>query len=156
LEGTFDFGHEGRVNITKDVHIIGESNHKDPVTKIMGGFWTFHSPLPSRLPIEVQGPKITIQKIHFDGALWAPVQLAYTSGVAISNNKITNVRPKAMGTQLIFGKPGLNMQQGIICHPGYGQAFETRKYIPDAVTGNLIIEDNEIDLTNDAPTKTMA
>jgi hypothetical protein len=48
------------------------------------------------------------------------------------------------------------MQQGIICNPGYGQTWETRKYIPDAFTGNLIIEDNDIDLTNEVPTKTMS
>ncbi len=157
LKGTFDFGNEGRVNITKDVQIIGETNHKGPVTKIMGGFWTLHSPLPAQLPPTAPGPKIKIQGIHFDGALWAPVLLAYSSGATISNNKITNLRPKAMGGQLIFGKPGLNLQQGIVCHPGYAQIpWETRKYIPNAFTGNLIIEDNDIDLTNDVPTKTMA
>jgi len=115
LKGTFDLGNEGRVNITKDVQIIGEANPQGPVTKIKGGFWTLHSPLPAQLPPSAPGPKITIQSIHFDGALWGSVQLAYTSGATISNNKITNVRPKTMGTQLIFGKPGLNMQQGIIC-----------------------------------------
>jgi len=156
LKGTFDFGNDGKVNITKDVQIIGETNHKGPVTKIKGGFWTFHSPLPAKLPPEAPGPKITIQGIHFDGALWTPIYLAYSSGATISNNKMTNIRPKAMGGQLIFGKPGLNMQQGIICHPGYGQTWETRKYIPDLFTGNLIIEDNDIDLTNEVPTKTMS
>ena len=157
LKGTFDFGNDGKVNITKDVQIIGETNHKGPVTKIKGGFWTFHSPLPAKLPPEAPGPKITIQGIHFDGALWTPIHLAYSSGATISNNKMTNIRPKAMGGQLIFGKPGLNMQQGIVCHPGYAQIqMETRKYIPNVFTGNLIIEDNDIDLTNDLPTKTMA
>jgi len=157
LKGTFDFGNDGKVNITKDVQIIGETNHKGPVTKIKGGFWTFHSPLPAKLPPEAPGPKITIQGIHFDGALWTPIHLAYSSGATISNNKMTNIRPKAMGGQLIFGKPGLNMQQGIVCHPGYAQIqMETRKYIPNVFTGNLIIEDNDIDLTNDVPTKTMA
>lgn len=157
LKGTFDFGNEGRVNITKDLQIIGEPNHKGPVTKIMGGFWTLHSPLPAQLPPTAPGPKIKIQGIHFDGASWTPIYLAYSSGAAISNNKITNLRPKAMGEQLIFGKPGLNLQQGIVCHPGYAQIpWETRKYIPNAFTGNLIIEDNDIDLTNDVPTKTMA
>jgi len=61
-----------------------------------------------------------------------------------------------MGGQLVFGKPELNMQQGIICHPGYAQTWETRKYLPGAFTGNLIIEDNDIDLTNDVPVKTMS
>ena len=157
LKGTFDFGNEGRVNITKDVKIIGETdNGAKPVTNIKGGFWTFHSPLPAKLPPEVPGPKITIRSINFNGALWTPVYLAYSSGATISNNKITNVRPREMGGQLIFGKPGLSMQQGIICHPGYAQTWDTRKYLPGAFTGNLIIEDNDIDLTNDVPTKTMS
>lgn len=158
LKGTFSFGNEGRVNITKDVKIVGETDSKGAsATKIKGGFWTFHSPLPSKLPPEVPGPKITIQGIHFDGALWSPIQLAYVSGATISHNKITNVRPKPMDIP-IFGKSGLNMQQGIMCHPGWAQAatMETRKYIPNAFTGNLVIEDNNIDLSNDEPTKTMS
>jgi hypothetical protein len=156
LKGAFDFGDKGRVNITKDVKIIGETdNGGKPVTKIKGGFWTFHSPLPSKLPPVVLGPKITIQGIHFDGALWVPIHLAHSSGATISNNKITNVRPKLMD-EPVFGKPGLNRQQGIACLSGYVQPIETRKYIPNAITGNLIIEDNDIDLTNEVPTKTMS
>jgi hypothetical protein len=157
LKGTFDFGNEGRVNITKDVKIVGETDSKGAsATKIKGGFWTFHSPLPTKLPPDVSGPKITIQSIHFDGALWSPIQLAYCSGATISNNKITNLQPKPMDIP-VFGKSGLNLQQAIMCHPGWAQAsLETRKYIPNAFTGNLIIEDNNIDLTNDEPTKTMS
>jgi hypothetical protein len=156
LKGTFDFGNEGRVNITKDVKIIGETdNGGKPITKIKGGYWTFHSPLPAKLPLEVPGPKITIQGIHFDGALWVPIHLANSSGATISNNKITNVRPKLMD-EPVFGKPGLNRQQGIACLSNYVQPIETRKYIPNAITGNLIIEDNDIDLTNEVPTKTMS
>lgn len=156
LKGTFDFGNEGRVNITKDVKIIGETNNGGkPVTKIKGGFWTFHSPLPAKLPPEAPGPKITIQSIHFDGALGIPIHLAHSSGATISNNKITNVRPKLMD-EPVFGKPGLNRQQGIACLSNYVQPIETRKYIPNAITGNLIIEDNDIDLTNEVPTKTMS
>ncbi len=156
LKGTFDFGDKGRVNITKDVKIIGETDGGGkPVTKIKGGFWTFHSPLPSKLPPEVPGPKITIQGIHFDGAFWIPIHLAYSSGATISNNKITNVRPKSMDGP-VLGKPGLNMQQGIACLSSLVQPTETRKYIPNAITGNLIIEDNDIDLTNEVPTKTMS
>lgn len=157
LKGNFDFGTEGRVNITKDVKIEGEKDNKGtPITKIKGGFWTFHSPLPVQLSPNASGPKITIQSIHFDGALWSPIYLAYGSSANISNNQITNVRPKAMGEQLIFGKPGLNMQQGIIFHPGYGQTWETRKYIPNVLSGDIIIEDNQIDMTNEDPEKTMA
>jgi hypothetical protein len=153
LKGTFDFGNEGRVNITKDVKIIGETNDKGaPITKIKGGFWTFHSPLPAKLPPESPGPEITIQSIHFDGALWVPIYLAYSSGATMTNNKMTNIRPRALDEPL-FGKSGLNRQQGILCAPAFG---ETSRLIPNAFTGDLIIEGNDIDLTNNAPTKTMA
>ncbi len=156
LKGTFDFGNEGRVNITKDVKIVGETGEGGkPVTKIKGGFWTLHTPLPVKLPPEAPGPKITIQGIHFDGALGAPVYLAYSSGATISNNKMTNIRPKAQ-EEPIFGKPGLNRQQGVVCYPGYAQPIQTRKYIPNLFTGNLSIEDNDIDLTNEVPTMTMS
>jgi hypothetical protein len=156
LKGVFNFGDRGRMNITRDVKIVGErDNGGKPITKIKGGYWTFHSPLPTILPPKDPGPKIMIQSIHFDGALWAPVFLAYCNGAAISNNKITNVRPKPLDGP-IFGTFGLNRQQGIVCAPYYAQPEENRKYIPDAFTGFLEIEGNDIDLTNNAATKTMA
>jgi hypothetical protein len=137
------------------VQIIGETNHKGPVTKIKGGFWTLHSPLPAQLTPTAPGPKITIQSIHFDGALGSAIHLAYSSGTTITGNKITNLRPKASDSP-IFGKTGLNYQMAIFCGTPYAQPFATRKYIPDAFTGLLAITDNDIDLTNDVPTKTMA
>jgi hypothetical protein len=155
LKGTFDFGNEGRVNITKDVKITGETNDKGPVTRIKGGFWALHSPLPAQLPPTAPGPKITIQSIHFEGALGSAIHLAYSSGTTITGNKITNIRPKASDSP-IFGKTGLNYQHGIFCGTIYAQPFATRKYIPEAFSGLLTITDNDIDLTNDVPTKTMA
>lgn len=156
LKGTFDFGTDGRVNIKNDVKILGKTdNQGKPLTKIKGGFWTFHSPLPSQLPPEVPGPKITIQGIHFDGALWAPILLAYSSGATITSNKITNVRPKVID-EPIFGKSGLNRQQGIVCSSSYVQPKKTRKYQPGSLTGLLTIADNDIDMANEAPTKTLA
>ena len=154
LKGTFDFGDKGRVNITKDVKIIGERDSKGILlTKIKGGFWTFHSPLPSQLPPGVPGPEITIQNIHFDGALWTPIHLAYCSGATITDNKIRNVKPNPV---TVPGLPEMNYQQGILCGTLFVQPRETRRYQPNAFTGPLTIVDNDIDLTNDAPTKTMA
>jgi hypothetical protein len=160
LKGTFDFGNEGRVNITKDVKIIGEIDSTgNPLTEIKGGFWTFHSPLPAKSPPESPGPKITIQSIHFDGALWTPIYLAYSSGATITKNKMTNIRPQ-VGEQRFgpsAGKTGdFYRQQGILCTPDFAQPWQIRKYIPDLFTGNLIVEDNDIDLTNDVPTKTVS
>jgi hypothetical protein len=153
LNGTFDFGDKGRVNITKDVKIVGEIDPKgSPLPKIKGGFWTFYSPLPSQLPPEVPGPKITVQNIHFDGTLWCPIYLAYCSGATIANNKMTNVRLMPM-PRPVFGKAGVFFQQAIVCGP----IFEKEaKYQPGAFTGQLIITDNEIDLYNENPVNTMA
>jgi len=159
LKGTFDFGDKGRVNITKDVKIVGETDPKgSPLTKIKGGSWTFHSPLPAKWPPETPGPKITIQSIHFDGGLWVPINLAYSSGATISNNKITNVRPLLIPQQ-IPGIGTMSMQHGIYCGPLWAQQMqlppEKRAYTPDVFTGNLNISDNEIDVANDNPLKTM-
>ena len=82
LKGTFNFGQKGRVNIKNDIEVMGESDSNGrPLTKIMGGFWTFHSPLPStELPLPGPGPKMKIKNIHFDGATWTPMHFPYTSG----------------------------------------------------------------------------
>lgn len=156
LKGTFDFGDKGRVNIGRDVKILGETDSKNTfLTKIKGGCWTFHSPLPAKLPPEIPGPKITIQSIHFDGALWCPIHLAYSSGAAINGNKITNVRPIPSPFP-IFGKEGLNAQQGIICGPRRAQPTATPMFQSGAFTGTLMITDNEIDMINEDPVKTMS
>ncbi len=156
LKGIFDFGLKGRVNITKDSKIIGETTGKNPsATKIKGGFWALHSPLPTKLPPEAPGPNITIQGIHFDGALWAPIYLAYARGTTIISNKITRIRPMPSPIP-IFAKLGLNYQQGIICYPRYADPGEPGKYHPGLITGSLIIANNEIEMSNDEPTKTMA
>ena len=156
LKGTFDFGEKGRVNIKNDVEIFGEVNERgDPVTKIKGGFWSFHSPLPSQLPPQAPGPKITIQGIHFDGALYGPIHLAYSSGAAIKANKITNVRPDLPSVP-VFGKQGIYRQQGIVFCPLYALPKEKRRYQPGAITGCIMVTDNDIDLTCEEPEKTLA
>jgi hypothetical protein len=156
LKGTFDFGDKGRVNITKDVKIIGETDDKGtPITKIKGGFWTFHSPLPSQLPVEIQGPKITIQKIHFDGASWGAIHVAYCSALTITNNKMTNVKPVPSPVPL-FGQTGKLIQMAIIGGTIWAQPKEPRKFQPGAVVGNLIIADNHIDVNNENPVNTMS
>ena len=149
LKGTFDFGDKGRVTIENDVEILGETDTRGvPVTKVIGGFWTFHSPLPSKeSPPEAPGPKIGVRGIHFDGAVWAPLHFAYTSGAVISANKITNVIPKEVPLKWKGGET-LRRQNGAI----FGTYFVTgRKLLPGAVTGHLIFEDNEVDLKNEKP-----
>jgi hypothetical protein len=144
LKGEFDFGDKGNVTITKDVSVIGEADdHGSPRTTIKGGETTLRSVRPEAPT--TPGPKITIEHIHFDGASRMPIQIAYASGVTITGNRITRVRPvpqvsKAWGP--------FSMQQGMML--GTSGAYQ-----PDAVTGTVTISDNEIDVTNDTPKTTM-
>ena len=154
LKGTFDFGPRGQVNIKNDVAIWGESDGNGrPLTKIIGGFWTFHSPLPSTdLPLPGPGPKIKIKNIHFDGVTWSPMHFPFTSGAEISGNKITNVQPFKLPIKWQGGDFVL-VQTGIIL----GTRFAHKpKYLPGAVTGKLVVENNEIDLKCENPKTTIA
>ena len=154
LRGIFDFGDKGRVSIKKDVKLVGEmDNEKNPLTKIKRGFWSFHSPLPSKeSPPEAPGPKITIQGIHFDGAMWTPIFLAYTSGADISNNKITNVIPFEIKRKW-QGGDSFWWQTGAV----FGTQFINWKKTPfaGAVTGKLIFQKNNVDLQTEKPKVTL-
>ena len=154
LRGIFDFGNKGRVNIKKDVKLVGEmDNNKNPITKIKRGFWSFHSPLPSKeSPPESPGPKITIQGIHFDGAMWTPIFLAYTSDADISNNKITNVIPFEIKRKW-QGGDSFWWQAGAVL----GTQFINWKKTPfaGAVTGKLVFQKNNVDLQTDKPKVTL-
>ena len=68
LKGIFNFCPKGQVKIKNDIEVMGEHDTEGrPLTKIKGGFWTFHSPLPStELPIPGTGPKMKIKNIHFE------------------------------------------------------------------------------------------
>jgi hypothetical protein len=153
LKGTFDFGPKGRVDIKNDVAVWGESDSKGrPLTKIIGGFWTFHSPLPSTdLPLPGPGPKIKIKNIHFDGVTWSPLHFPYTSGAEITGNKITNVQPFKLPIKW-KGGDFILVQTGIIL----GTRFAHKeKFLPGAVIGNLVVENNGIDLKCENPKITM-
>lgn len=153
LKGAFNFGQKGRVNIKNDVEVVGESDGEGkPLTKITGGFWTFHSPLPStELPLPGPGPKVKVKNIHFDGAIWAPIHLSYTSGAEISGNKITNVKPFPVPIKWPGGEK-LLVTAGTLM----GSRFAHReKILPGAVTGNLVVNDNNIDLRCENPKMTM-
>lgn len=153
LKGTFNFGEKGRVNIKSDVEVTGESDSKGrPLTKITGGFWTFHSPLPlTELPLRGPGPKIEIKNIHFDGATWTPMHFPYTSGAEISGNRITNVQPYAVPRKWPGGDKLLRSAGALL-----GTSFAHKeKILPGATTGHLIFENNKVDLKCKNPEITM-
>jgi membrane-bound inhibitor of C-type lysozyme len=157
LKGTFDFGERGRVTIRRDVSISGEtgpSHDRTWGTTIKGGFWTFFSPPPAGSRPGLVGPQISIRDLHFDGALWAPINIAHASGITVRGNRITNVRPHPLTLPNI---PDGYVQQGIVCGTRWAQEDQTkRKYLPDIVTGSVMITENEIDLTAPEPLKTLA
>ena len=149
LKGAFNFGN-GRVLIknnsdgsVKEVEIYGERDKKgNPVTIISGGFWSFLSPLPSTVPITLPGPKITINGIHFKNSIWAPIYIAHSSGVSITGNEITNLIPYTPQ-----GFP-FSLSAGIICGPIF---LTNQKYFKGAVTGQLNISNNYINLESTTP-----
>jgi hypothetical protein len=153
LKGTFNFGPKGRVNIKKDIEIIGESDSNGkPLTRILGGFWTFHSPLPSvDLPLPGPGPKVTIKNIHFDGATWTPMHFPYISGAEISGNRITNVQPFGIPVKW-SGEGYLLVNAGVIIGT---RIAHREKILPGAVTGNLVVNNNAINLRCKDPQITM-
>jgi hypothetical protein len=148
LAGRFEFGERGRVVIRRSVLIVGE-----PGTRIQGGFWTFFSPLPEALP-PIPGPKIAIRNIHFDGALWMPINIAYASDLEVTGNRITNVRPHPYPRPNL---PNLQTMQGLMFGTFAAYADSTkRSYVPDAVTGPVVVADNIIDIPAPDPLNTLA
>lgn len=153
LKGTFNFGEKGQVKIKNDIEISGEKDDNGrPLTKISGGFWPFHSPLPStELPLPGPGPKIMINHIHFDGAIWTPMHFPYTSGAEIYGNKITNVKPYGLPRKWEGGET-LWVHAGALL----GNRFAHKeKILPGATTGLLTFKNNEVDLKCDNPKITM-
>jgi len=148
LAGNFNFGETGRVIIRHGVAISGRGE-----TRIRGGFWTFHSPLPEKLPPEAPGPQISIRNIHFDGALWAPINIAYASQLVVLRNRITNVRPHPYPRPNL---PDLQIAQGVLFGTFAAHTDSMKRaYVPDAVTGMVIVEDNTIDMRVAEPLKTL-
>jgi len=145
LVGTFDFGDTGRVVLSKDVAISGEADSSGaPTTTVIGGDWTFFSPLPATLPPSEAGPKIRIQSIHFRQPLGAPIHLAYCGGANIRGNKVTEIRKRPFTT--FFRRAGVLI--------GPRDAAVTTRIFPRLITGSIKVTDNEVDLAGPDPTMT--
>ena len=145
LVGTFDFGDTGRVVLSKDVAISGEADSSGaPTTTVIGGDWTFFSPLPATLPPSEAGPKIRIQSIHFRQPLGPPIHLAYCGGANIRGNKVTEIRKRPFTT--FFRRAGVLI--------GPRDAAVTTTIFRHLVTGSIKVTDNEVDLAGPDPTIT--
>lgn len=118
LIGTFNFGDDDSVNITKDVEIVGKKG-----TTILGGHNVFHCEEPI---------KLTVRDIRFENAEYSAIMVIKSTGLEITGCTIINVRgiPWAM-----FGKAAI---------PIYVTTLETFDPHPESITGEVIIEDNYI------------
>ena len=148
LSGNFDFGDRGRVSIRRDVEIVGR-----PGATIRGGFWPLHSPLPVVLPAATPGPKIAIRNLHFDGALWSAINIGHASGLEITGNRISGVRPHPLAL------PGIaegQVQAGIFYGVGWAKSdMDTRRYLPGVFTGYVVIRDNVVEMQEGDPSRTL-
>jgi hypothetical protein len=143
LVGTFDLGPAGTVVISRDVAISGGRG-----ATVKGGFRSFYSPLPGGVVPTAPGPAISIENLTLDGATWSPIHLAYARSVAVRDNRIRNVKP--------YHPPGLAFGlQGGIQVTTYFQSANKALVFPGALTGEIEIRDNELDMTGAAPLGTL-
>ena len=149
LRGHFDFGAEGRVKIRKNVRILGRRDGSDsPATTITGGFWTLYSPLPfDTAPPADAGPLITIRDIHFSGAKGTPLHFAYAGGLEIGGCVVTDVYPQDAPIKWSGGDT-LPFQAGIVVG---NRLVHPDGMLKRAVTGTVLIENNELHMINDHP-----
>lgn len=148
LRGSFDFGDRGRVQLKRDVEIVGVDG-----ATIRGGFFTFFSPLPESAAAAAPSPKIAIRNLNLDGALYGPINIGAASDLVISGNRITNLRPFAMAMP---GYPDGQGMAGIF----FGTAWSTppnarRQYLAGVFSGRVLVEENVITLQPAQPTKTL-
>ncbi|HET8733652.1 MAG TPA: hypothetical protein VFM45_07775 [Anaeromyxobacteraceae bacterium] len=143
LVGTLDFGPAGTVVITRDVALSG----RDGAT-VKGGRWSFYSPLPGAAVPAAPGPAISVENLTFDGASWAPIHLAYARSVTVRHVRIRNVKP--------LQPPGVPfaLQAGILVTTYY-QAKNKAPVFPGALTGEIEIRDNDLDMSGPAPLGTL-
>lgn len=148
LRGTFDFGINGTVKITKDVEIMGDS------AVIKNGVTPFVSPLPSgavpgNAPLSELGPDISIEGIEFDGSGLTPIMINYSRGIRIIGNTIKNVKSYCFG--------GYSLQLGLEigthnCYVSDGIYWANRNYYDKmSLTGIVVVRNNSIDVETDDP-----
>jgi hypothetical protein len=152
LRGTFNFGPEGRVRISRDTRIQGEADSTgDPLTRIIGGFWTFHSPLPVKgAPPAGKGPLVVVRSIRFEGAKGTPLHFPHVGGLDLRDCTISRVTPQELPVRWSGGDT-LRFLAGVVV----GNRLDSPgKPLKNAATGAIRIEDNRFDMTTDQPHNT--
>jgi hypothetical protein len=152
LRGTFNFGPDGRVRITRDTRIQGEADGAgDPLTRIIGGFWTFYSPLPVKgAPPAGKGPLVVVRSIRFEGAKGTPLHFPHVGGLDVRGCTVSRVTPQELPIKWAGGDT-LRFQAGVVV----GNRLDSpAKPLKNAATGAIRIEDNRFNMATDAPEKT--
>ncbi len=141
LQGTFDLGETGSIDITKDVAFRGAPNADGPGATIRNGTWAFYARLPAG-PITQPGPAIDVRNIAFDGVAGAPLHAAYSSKIVFNHNDVRNVRPLQVGSYLRASGAVIGTRDA---QNGNGA------FVPGAVTGPIEVRGNRIDLKVPSP-----
>lgn len=152
LRGSFDFGPEGRVKITRSTRIRGEKDSSgEPKTTITGGFWTFYSPLPvAGSTPSGTGPIVAVHSIRFRRAKGTPLHFTYTGGLDVRGCTISDVKPQNAPIKWSEGD-SLPFMAGVVV----GNRLDyPAKTIKRAATGVIRIENNRFDMTSDKPGRT--
>jgi hypothetical protein len=142
LQGTFDFGDDGRVLLRKDVAISGEADASgNSITTIIGGDCPFFAPAPRDiLPIR-PGPMISVEGIHFSQPSSAAIHLVYTGGVYIRGNKVTEIRRRPLSASI--------RNVGVLIGPSNSLVTDTS--FSRLVTGSIVVVENQVQLTATDP-----
>ncbi|WP_243545198.1 right-handed parallel beta-helix repeat-containing protein [Pseudodesulfovibrio tunisiensis] len=149
LKGTFDFGQEGRVSITRDVRLIGVRDSRgEPGAVIRGGFWSLYSPLPVKgAPPAKRGPLIAVHSIRFEHAKGTPLHFPNIGGLDLRDCIVRSIRPQ---TLKVTWKDGDSMlfQAGVVV----GNRLDYRKdMLKRAASGTIRIEDNRFEMETPEP-----
>ncbi len=152
LRGSFNFGPDGRVKITKNVRIKGEVDSVgEPTTLISGGFWTFYSPLPVKgAPPAEKGPIVAVQFIRFDGAKGTPLHFPFIGGLDLRGCTVTEVRPQHINITWAQGDT-LSFQAGVVVG---NRLDHPKQRLKRAATGTIKIVDNRFYMENEKPDET--
>jgi hypothetical protein len=140
LEGTFDFGDSGRVVLSGDVEICGETDDAgSPVTTIRRGEWSFFTPYPASMPPPFAGPKVAITHIHFVQSRGSAIHLGYSGGASIAGNVIDQMRARQTGAT--------KERAAIVVGPAILGGVPNTQFVPRLVSGNINVLDNKIDVS---------
>nr|WP_321512923.1 right-handed parallel beta-helix repeat-containing protein [uncultured Pseudodesulfovibrio sp.] len=152
LKGQFNFGSDGRIKITKNVRITGETDAVgEPKTTITGGFWTLYAPLPYKdAPPSAKGPLVAVSSIRFDGAKGTPLHFPHVSGLDVRGCTVTDVIPQQVDIEWAEGD-SLAFQAGIVVG---NRIVHTKGPLGKAAGGTIRIENNRFFMENKRPDTT--